>query len=238
MSLEIDERASDMPQVQTIWRTQSAAEESFTSVAVSRWELVVMRQRGVTTIGLRGPETKASAAPIPTEAEFFGISFEHGAFMPQLSPGPLVDGGIVLPTPGPRTFWLEGRAWEIPTFENADTFVRRLVRAGVLVTDRLVVDLLGGDDARALSERTLRRRCLRATGLTPGLIRQIDKARRATAMLQRGVAILDVVNDAGYSDQPHLTHSLRRFVGHTPGALRDEQPAMSVSYKTREFAAK
>ena len=94
-----------------------------------------------------------------------------------------------------------------------------------------------GHAPKALSARTLRRRCLRATGLTPGLIRQIDRARQATALLQRGVSILDTVNETGFFDQPHLTRALRRFMGQTPGEiLRANGFAnMSLSYKTREF---
>jgi methylphosphotriester-DNA--protein-cysteine methyltransferase len=34
--------------------------------------------------------------------------------------------------------------------------------------------------------------------------------------LRAGAAIADVVCDAGYYDQPHLTRSLRRLIGHTP----------------------
>jgi len=38
-------------------------------------------------------------------------------------------------------------------------------------------------------------------------------------LLQQGASILDTVFDAGYSDQPHLTRSLKHWIGHTPGQL-------------------
>ncbi|WP_343422951.1 AraC family transcriptional regulator [Candidatus Flexifilum breve] len=38
-------------------------------------------------------------------------------------------------------------------------------------------------------------------------------------LLQRGRSILDVVAQAGYADQPHLTRSLKYYVGHTPAQL-------------------
>lgn len=237
MTLVFEERPSDLALVQTVWRTQSERARTFTSVAVSRWEMVLTRQQGRTTLSVRGPETAATRAPIPPDAEFFGIAFNHGAFMPLLPPAELVDGGINLPAAGSRSFWLHGRAWQFPTFDNADAFVQRLVRAGLLVQDRVVDDALRGRPMR-LSRRSVRRRFLRATGLTPGVICQIDRARQATALLQSGVSIADTMDATAYFDQPHLTRALRRFAGHTPAeiARMNGIADMSLSYKTREFS--
>ena len=232
MSFTFDERASDVPLVQTVWRTQSERARAFTSVAVSRWEMVVTRRHAKTTLTVRGPETRATRAPIPQDAEFFGIAFNHGAFMPGLPAAELVDGAVNLPPAGRNSFWLHGRAWQFPSFDNADTFVRRLVREGLLVYDRVIERPAG------LSPRSVRRRFVRATGLTPGVIRQIDRARQATALLQSGVSIIDTVNEAGFFDQPHLTRALKRFMGHTPGEIlrMDGLADMSLSYKTMEFS--
>jgi len=237
MGFDFEERASDVPLVQTVWRTQSARAGAFTSVAVSRWEMVLTRRKGRTTLTVRGPETRATRAPIPSDAEFFGIAFNHGAFMPELSPEALVDGAINLPQAGSRSFWLHGRAWQFPSFDNADTFVQRLVREGLLVRDPVVDEALRGRPT-GLTPRSVRRRVLRATGLRPGVIRQIDRARQATALLQRGVSIIDTVNETAYFDQPHLTRALRRFAGHTPAeiARMNGFADMSLSYKTREFS--
>jgi AraC-like DNA-binding protein len=38
-------------------------------------------------------------------------------------------------------------------------------------------------------------------------------------MLERGVPILDTVDQAGYADQPHLTRAMRRFWGYTPAQI-------------------
>jgi len=237
MSFTFDERASDVPLVQTVWRTESGQVHTFTSVAVSRWEIVVTRRKGKTTLTVRGPETRATRAAVPADARFFGIAFNHGAFMPDLPAGDLVDGAINLPDAGRDRFWLNGRAWQLPSFDNADTFVRRLVRAGVLVHDPVVDQALRGRPAAGLSPRSLRRRVVRATGLTPGAIRQIDRARQAAALLQAGVPIADAVSDTDYFDQPHLTRALKRFMGHTPAEIRrmDGFADMSLSYKTTEF---
>jgi len=70
-----------------------------------------------------------------------------------------------------------------------------------------------------LSLRSVQRRFLRATGLTHGLVVQIERAQRAMKLLQQGVSILDTVDQAGYADQPHLTRALKRLVGQTPAQI-------------------
>jgi len=67
-----------------------------------------------------------------------------------------------------------------------------------------------------LSPRSIQRRFLHVTGLTRSTIHQIERARSAMAALQQGVPILDVVHEAGYYDQPHLTRALKRWLGETP----------------------
>ena len=54
--------------------------------------MVVTRQRGAARLTMRGPETKATIVAIPEDAEFFGIRFSLGTFMPSLRPGTLSTG--------------------------------------------------------------------------------------------------------------------------------------------------
>ena len=113
------------------------------------------------------------------------------------------------------SFWLDGSAWEFPRFDNADVFVDRLVRAGLLVRDPVVEAAIDGE-IREVSVRTVQRRVLRSTGLTLTAIRQIDRAKRAAALLSQGVPIAETIGLTGYADQPHLTRALSRFIGQTP----------------------
>ncbi len=218
MMFIFDGRPSDSPFVETIWRTQSEGGGSFISLAATHWEMVVTQQYGQVTLTVRGPETKASPAPIPEDAEFFGIIFKLGTFMPTLPASALVNGSINLPEAGSHSFWLHGSAWSFPNFDNADTFVDRLVRQGLLVHDPLVQAALQGQRID-LSVRSVQRRFLRATGLTHGAISQIQRAHHAMDLLQQGLSISDTVELAGYADQPHLTRSLKRFIGQTPARL-------------------
>jgi AraC-like DNA-binding protein len=65
-----------------------------------------------------------------------------------------------------------------------------------------------------------------ATGLSHTAIRQIERARQAASLLRQGQSIADVMGQAGYYDQPHLTRAVKRFTGQTPVQLsRELQPA-------------
>ena len=57
---------------------------------------------------------------------------------------------------------------------------------------------------------------MKATGITHKLYEQMQRAKNATALLEQGTSILDTVFQTGYADQPHLTRSLKRFMGRTP----------------------
>jgi hypothetical protein len=213
-----DLRPSRSPMIEQTWQTCSEPEESFTSVAVSHWEMVVTRQRGTARLTVRGPETKATTAAVPRDAEFFGIQFSLGTFMPGLPPGHLVDRSLTLPRVTRTAFWLGGDGWELPGPDNADVFVDRLVRAGLLVHDPVVSAVLQGD-VEGLSRRSVERRVSRATGLTRGTIGQIRRAERAVELLCRGVSPVEAAGQAGYADQSHLTRSLGRFAGRTPAQV-------------------
>lgn len=221
MNFDFDVRPSDSPLVETIWRTYNQNAGKFTSVAVSRWEIVITQQRGKITVGVRGPETLATPALVPDDADILGIQFKLGTFMPHLPTVNLVDSAIVLPEAGSQQrVWLHGAAWEIPNFENADEFLARLVRQGLLVHDP-VVDAVLQNQRIEFSKRTVERRFLRATGLTHGTLNQIERARQSATLLEQGLPIADAVFQGGYADQPHLTRSLKRFVGVTPAQVLD-----------------
>jgi hypothetical protein len=218
MRFSFDERISDSPLVERVWRTQSKHSGSFISQAVSQWELVFWRYNDTMQVTLRGPETHASLAECEAGAEFFGITFKLGAFMPDLPVRQLVNGAIDLPRAPYGAFWLHNTSWELPTFENADTFVNRLTRAEVLVYDPLVAAVLDNYPSD-LSVRAVQYRFLRATGLTRSAITQIERAKQAMALLERGLSVAEVAAEAGYSDQPHLTRSLKRLVAQTPAQI-------------------
>jgi hypothetical protein len=221
MKFDFDYRPSDSPFVEAVWRSHTTGDDgSFISSAASNWEIVFTQQKSGTIVNVRGPETKASPAPVPEEAVIFGIVFKLGTFMPHITPSKLVDDAITLPEASSASIWFHGSTWQIPDFENADTFVNRLVRYGVLAYEPIVQAALQGQLKEDLSLRSVQRRFLRATGMTHGTIYQINRARRAMFLLEAGTSILDTVDQAGYSDQSHMTRALKHLIGYTPAQLR------------------
>jgi AraC-like DNA-binding protein len=214
----LEVRSSRSPLVAQMWRARSEPAESFISVAAAHWEMVVTRRCGAARLTVRGPETRATAMPIPQDAEFFGIEFSAGTFMPDLPPGRLVDRTLTLPQVSDTSFWLADSAWELPSPDNADLFVDRLARAGLLVHDPIVAEALHGEVA-GVSTRSVERRVARGTGLSRGAIERIRRAERAVDLLSKRVPPSDVARRTGYADQSHLTRSLRRLVGQTPSQI-------------------
>lgn len=226
-----EERPSDSPYIERVWRSHTEAAGVFHSVAACHWEMVVTRYQGGTTLTIRGPETEATTAECPAGGEWFAIRFKLGTFMPLFRPGALRDRNDVnLEAASDRAFWLRGSAWEYPRLENAETFVDRLVREGLIARDP-VIDAAMRREPQEVTARTMQRRFLQVTGLTHATVYQIERARRAAWMLQRGGSILDVMFQAGYYDQAHLTRSLRRWTGLTPGAIARGDARMSFLYK-------
>jgi hypothetical protein len=231
------ERPSDSPFVERIWCSHSEGTHPFLSIAVCRLELVVTKLQGQITLTVRGPETKATpVGDCPAEGEWVGILLAPGAFLPHLSARSLVDDQMHLPAASSTTFWLGGEAWQFPTYENAETFVDWLVREGLLLRDPIIEAALLGH-LPDLTLRSVQYRFLHSLGVTQSTVRQIERARYATCLLQQGNSIPDTMWQAGYYDQPHLTRSLKHFIGQTPAELlqhsRPEQ--LSFLYKTSPF---
>lgn len=230
--LKFDERESDSPVVERVWTARSERAGMFSSIAASHWEMVVTRHRGRTSLTVRGPETKATRAECPAGGEWVAIRFKVGTFWPECLPATLRDrNDLTLPAAGARSFWLNGSTWEYPTFDNADTFVDRIVRQGIVGRDAIVERAVSGE-ARACSLRSVQRRFRRATGITHAAYRSIERARAAANLLRSGVPIVDVAHRTGYFDQAHLTRSLKHLIGQTPAHIADATRQLSFLYKT------
>lgn len=227
------ERASDSPFVEKIWTSHSEAGGHFTSAAESRWEIVVETRAGKTTVYVRGPESRASNAWCPADGEWLGIRFKPNSYLRGLPPKHIID--IAVPMPEPKAGYCQicGDTLEIPTYENAESFVNRLAQVAGLTSDDLIGRRLAGT-LEGRSERTVQRRFAGIIGLTTNHVFQIERARYAATLLQSGRNILDAVHAAGYFDQSHLSRWATALLGDTPGRIADriEQGRMSFLYKT------
>lgn len=215
--------------LERVWAATSDGPSDFSSVAKGNLMIVVARIAGTTTVHLRGPETRATTLSSPGDATYVGVELCVGSYLPLFPPGRLADlRDVVLPTLPDGRVRLGTEAWEVPTAQNVDVFVDRLERAGLLVVDPLVEALRHGEGGGGVPERTAQSRFARAVGLSRRSLAAIDRARHAAGLLQAGTSIADVVHRAGYHDQPHLTRSLRRLIGHTPAALARGGPFVAL----------
>jgi hypothetical protein len=232
VAIAFEDRPSDSPDIERVWRSHSDAVDRMTSIATAHWTLVAWRAGPEWRVAVQGPETGATSAPVPPETTFVGIRLSLGTALERLPMDGTVDHGIEFPDVSRHSVRIFGHTMPLPGYDGAEDLVQRLVRAGVIVRDRMVCDVLRGwpPDATA---RTVRRHFLSATGLTPGVVRQIERARDAAMLIRAGAPIADVAHDLGYFDQPHLTRSLGRFIGHTATELRTGACGqLSLLYKT------
>ncbi|MEV5560514.1 AraC family transcriptional regulator [Nonomuraea wenchangensis] len=92
-----------------------------------------------------------------------------------------------------------------PPADPAAPFIARALRHGRSVSE--VARDLG------LSERQLRRRSLTAFGYAPKTLQRIVRFQRALRLARAGVPLATVAAEAGYADQAHLSHEVKRLSG-------------------------
>ncbi len=218
MSLLFEGRGSDSPYIEAVWRGRAGSDYAPVCPASGRWHLLFLRQHGRVKVSVVGPLTKATPVTQAEGTEWFGVTFPLGTFLPAMPVSNLLDEQAILPLAAQTSFSLAGSNWQFPDYDNVETFVDRLVREGVLVSDEIVKAVIAGQP-QELSLRTVRRRFLYTTGLTYKGIQQIERANQAAALLERGIALLEAAYQAGYADQSHMTRALKYFIGHTPAHI-------------------
>ncbi|MBZ0285672.1 MAG: helix-turn-helix domain-containing protein [Anaerolineae bacterium] len=215
MTFVAEGRLSDSPYVDSIWRGRADTDHTLMCPADGRWNLCFTNLNGRMQISAEGAMSKAVPKTHIEDVDWLVIKFKLGVFLPGVPARKYLDGAALLPEAARQSFWLHSSTWEMPDYENADTFVDWLVRDDAVQLNPVVSAALQ-DRPQIVAERTLRHHFLRTIGLTQSHIRQIERARDAMTLLQHDVSILDVVDRLGYADQPHLTRSLKRFMGYTP----------------------
>lgn len=208
-------RLSDSPYVDSVWRGHADADQTLMCPADGRWNLCFTHLHDTVQVSVEGPTSHAIPQTHREGVEWLVIKFQLGVFLPGISSAKYLNGSVSLSPAASRSFWLGSSTWELPSFENADTFVEWLVRKDAVQWNPLVSAALQ-DHPPSVAERTLRHHFRRTTGLTQSHIRQIECARQAMSLLQDDIPILDVVDRLGYADQPHLTRAMKRFMGYTP----------------------
>jgi hypothetical protein len=181
------------------------------------WDLVFIRNEG----GIRAIRSGLTTRPVRlshSEGEqILAISFKPSVNMATIDPVESLDRGYVLESDR-KKFWVAGRVFEIPAFNNADVFVEHLARAGLLRANPAVQSILDGQPV-AISERTLQRQFKLTTGMAHKRFTVIERAGLAAERLRKGESTQNVVHALGFYDQAHLINSLREIIGQTPSQL-------------------
>lgn len=211
----------EVPLVSRVWTARSEESADFTSMAKGATMIVFAQSDDQVSVHVRGPETKGTRLTCPGGWDFFGVELRLGAYLPLHPARSLVDmNDALLPTPGPGRVVIDRREWEMPTVQNVDVFVDRLIRADLLAFDPLIEEIRRGARPRSVSERTAQYRFLRAVGISHRALSGIDRARAAARALRSGCTIADAIVAGAYYDQPQLTRAIRRAGAHTPAELR------------------
>lgn len=219
MTFFAEGRSSDAPYVDSIWRGDADNDHTLMCPADGRWNLCFTRLNGQVEVSIEGPLTQAASITHVKGVDWLVIKFKLGAFLSCITTSDLLDGEIRLPeAASQQSFWLGGSCWQLPSFENADTFVDWLVREQIVQFDP-VIDAALRDIPQSLSARSVRHHFLQTIGLRQSHVRNIERARDAMLRVNHGVPILDVVHELGYADQPHLTRSIRRYMGYSPSEV-------------------
>jgi AraC-like DNA-binding protein len=214
-----DERMADSPLVASIRRVQYRARTRETVLPDGSWDLLFMRQAG-------GPmsavQTGQIVAPLAVDHEagdeMLVVAFKPEVYMPRLPGHKTFQLGVARPVERDHRFWIDAERLEVPGFDNVEHLVAAMARKGLLERDPVVALALQGARQR-LDERSIQRHFAAVTGLSFKGFQQIARAREAARLLRLGLSPSQVAAELAFTDQSHLTHSLKRFLGQTPAQV-------------------
>lgn len=215
MSISKVERSSEWTFVRSVTRVEYNSRQSELSLPDGCWDIVVFRNGRSAGVMITGNTTRPVRTINNPGDELLCISFKPGVYMPSYAPLQMRDRAVMLSKPRTTMVRLGSEVLEIPSFESADDFVKKLATGGLLSHDELVASMFEGD-RMAASIRSRQRHFLQSTGLTLSRFQQIERARRAADLLRDGQAGADAALEAGYYDQSHMINSLKAILGQTP----------------------
>ena len=199
-------------------QTQANADGEDLVVPDGQWDIMAYTLHGNTQMllfdrPLQGPVK----VPVVAGQQQLIISFHAGSYMAKI---PRSKQGVhFLLVQNNQTFQLADKTFPIPTFDTVEDFVEALIESNILVQDKRVTQAAHNQKPHA-STRTVQRQFRHITGMTPHYYAQAVRARQAFLLLQQGESAIAVAHELGYSDQFHMTHALKRFVGKTPREIK------------------
>jgi len=219
MSQVHESRYSEHPYIDRIWKTQNVTDGVYLATPDGSWDIIVLVQAdGSRSVMLTGQATEPMDVPYTGGTNSVVISFAAGAFLPAYPGKKLLNLFEMLPCPDTDHFVLAGETFEIPTYETAETLVEAMTARSVVKMDDVVASILNGDE-KALSDRAKQRHFSEVTGLTRKSLEQIRRAQEAVRQLQDGKRPIDVAMEVGFTDQAHLSKSLKKIMHRKPSEI-------------------
>ncbi|HEX8762634.1 MAG TPA: helix-turn-helix domain-containing protein [Candidatus Saccharimonadales bacterium] len=212
----VEEQVPDSPYVCLKWRALADHAGVHLGVAMEYWTFFFRQEGGKTQVIIGAPHAQMLPLPYQAGGAYWGVLLKAHLFMPLLSKHAIPKEGVQLPVQKGYIL-IAGQKIPLPSYENTEKFIEDLVHKKIIVANPLVEKALSGTPT--FSERTVQRHVLQIAGLTRRELAMIRRARRAFVLLQTGRTIAEVVAEAGYTDQSHLTKSLKLLAGQTPGQI-------------------
>lgn len=214
-------RPATTPLASIAWRVEAESSGSYVDAANEFWGLAFGRyaETGAPYATLIGPSIEPRTLVVTEGDVACGIEFCAHVFLRGVPKLALLGELRDLPTDG-RFFELAGIRFPVPDYAGVEALVEAMHAQGVLVADELIAAALAGEEV-AYSDRQLRRRAKSTTGLNPKAVDQLRRARRAYQLLQQGCTLTEAAQEAGYSDQAHMTRGFVALAGLSPARLLD-----------------
>jgi AraC-like DNA-binding protein len=211
-------RSSPHPWIDTVWRTISIEDGIYRATPDGSWDLILSYgPDGQPTLWLTGQATEPVDVPYRGGSHAVVVSFAAHVFLAcekQVLTGATVR---LLPVEG-NHFALGGVELPLPTFEDAEALVDKMIAAGLLQSNDLVAKAFSANP-KAASKRSVQQHFKTITGITQKDFEQIRRAQEAVRLLKSGASAAAVAADLGYTDQPHMIKSIKKIMGHLPSNL-------------------
>ena len=210
-----EERSSRLPFIQCLWLANVAQVGEYDDIAKETWGLAFTKHAdGSLAAELLGPSYRHRVLERVLGDEYWGVEFYSSVTMigvdkPKLTsklvPLLVIDGN----------FFIGENSYKVPSFEELEAFCDDLEKQGIILYFPKSLEYQG-----SLSLRSNQRHYCKAVGLTRKQSYQIRRAKLASTLLKNGTAPIDAALKAEYSDQAHMTRSLKSLFGKTPTQIK------------------
>ncbi|MGF6822635.1 AraC-like DNA-binding protein [Microbacterium sp. ZKA21] len=213
-----EQRESGSTSVRMLWHARVDRPDTYAVAGSEYWGISFVRAAdGLLSAEMNGPTFYSATVDGALGDEYWGVELAPHVMVASAGKDTFRGSTVALPTVHGRV--LIGERWHrIPEFDGLEDWVAELVDAGTLRIDDGIRAALAGDRTGA-TDRTWQRRFRRVVGLTSAQVRQLARAQHAYVLLQSGLSPTEAASTAGFSDQAHLTRSLRMIRGQTPAAI-------------------